>query len=312
MSIENSKLRVTASLTTMPNQYDKVIKTLESLHNQTYKLDKIYLSLPEVSRRLGTKYPPVPKEISDKCTIIKTPDVGPITKIYGGLLAEQDPDTIIITFDNDMVYPDQMVEKLIENHKKYPDSAIGSAGMLIGFNLNCPFCAINPNENNLLYNIPKFQIPIEGRKIDSLYGYAGALYLRKFFPEKSLLEEQFFKYALINEATLLNDDIIISGYLSLHKIERRIFPNMPSVDFVKQDGERKRTEAEISYNMDKFFQRMNIAIETAKAQGMYETTEPMNFNETIFGVGAIIVIVILIILIIFYLLINPPHPVFEI
>ena len=56
-----SKLRVVASLTTMPQQYDKVIRTLESLHSQTYKLDAIYLSLPEISRRLGTKYPPVPK-----------------------------------------------------------------------------------------------------------------------------------------------------------------------------------------------------------------------------------------------------------
>lgn len=308
--MSTKKLRIVASLTTMPHQYDKVIKTLESLHAQTYKLDEIYLSLPEISRRLKTKYPPVPKEISDKCTIIRTPDHGPITKIYGGLLAENDPDTVIISFDNDMVYPDTMVEKLVENHKKYPNSAIGSAGMLL--KNPCPFCAINPNENNYLYNISKFFVPPEGRKVDSVYGYPGALYLRKFFPEKSLLDEEFFKYALINEATLLNDDIIISGYLSLNNIERRIFPNMPSVDFVKQDGERKRTEVEISYNMDKFFQRMNVAIDTSKEIGMYKTTEPLNFNETIFGVGAIIVISILIILIICYLLINPPHDIFMI
>jgi len=302
-------LKVVGSLTTMPTQYDKVIRTLESLHAQTYKLDAIYLSLPEVSRRLGTKYPPVPKEISDKCTIITTQDYGPITKVNGGLLAEQDPDTVIISFDNDMVYPNTMVEKLVANHKKYPNSAIGSAGMLLGS--GCPYCAITPNENNYLYNISKFLVPVEGRTVDSVYGYPGALYVRKFFPEKDKLHDEFFKYALINDATLLNDDIIISGYLSLNNIERRIFPNMPSVDFVKQDGERKRTEAEISYNMDKFFQRMNIAIDTTKAIGMYKTTEPINFNETIFGIGAIIVIVILIILIICYLLINPPHPVFE-
>lgn len=311
MSVEHSKnFKVVGSLTTMPHQYDKVIRTLDSLHSQSYKLSEIYLSLPEISRRLGTKYPPVPKEISDKCTIISCPDVGPATKIYGGLLAEDDPETIIITFDNDMIYPDTMIQKLIDNHTKAPNSAIGSAGMLLG--RGCPMCAINPNENNYLYNISKFQIPENGRRVDSVYGYPGALYLRKFFPEKSLLEEEFFKYALINEATLLNDDIIISGYLSLNNIERRIFPNMPAVDYVKQDGERKRTEAEISYNLDKFFQRMNIAIETAKSVGMYKTTESLNFNETIFGVAAIVVIVILIILIICYLLINPPHSVFMI
>jgi len=309
MLTKNSKLRVVGSLTTMPHQYDKVVRTLDSLHSQTYKLDAIYLSLPETSRRLGTKYPPVPKEISNKCSIISTSDVGPATKIYGGLLAENGPETVIITFDNDMIYPETMVEKLIEHHKEYPNSAIGSAGMIIG--RGCPMCAITPNENNYLYNISKFFVPQEGRKIDSLYGYPGALYLRKFFPEKEKLEEEFFNYALINEATLLNDDIIISGYLSLHNIERRIFPNMPSVDFVKEDGERKRTEVEISYNMDKFFQRMNVAIETAKSAGMYATTEPMNFNETIFGVAAIVVIVVIIILVICYLLINPPHRAFD-
>jgi len=310
MFSKNPKLHVVGTLTTMPHQYDKVLRTLDSLHNQTYKLNKIYLSLPEVSRRLGTKYPPVPKEINDKCEIVKVLDHGPITKLSGALLAEQDPNTVIITFDNDMVYPETMVEKLIENHKKYPNSAIGSAGMLLRF--NCPFCAINPNENNYLYNISKFQIPPEGRNVDSIYGYPGALYLRKFFPEKDKLHDDFFKYALINESTLLNDDITISGYLSLNNIERRIFPNMPSVDFVKQDGERKRTEAEISYNMDKFFQRMNIAIDTTKEIGMYKTTEPLNFNETIFGVAAVIVISIIIIFVICYLLINPPHPVFAI
>lgn len=309
MTTKDSKFKIVASLTTMPHQYDKVIRTLDSLHSQTYKLDKIYLSLPDTSRRLGTKYPPVPKEITDKCTIVHCNDMGPITKIYGGLLAEDAPETVIITFDNDMVYPDTMVEKLIEHHKEYPNSAIGSAGMLLG--RGCPMCAINPNENNSLYNISKFFLPKSGRSIDSLYGYPGALYIRKFFPEKEKLEEEFFNYALINEATLLNDDIMISGYLSLHNIERRIFPNMPSVDFVKQDGERKRTEVEISYNMDKFFQRMNVAIETAKSIGMYKTTEPMNFNETIFGVAAIIVIVIIIILVICYLLINPPHRAFD-
>ena len=308
--MSKKKLKVVASLTTMPDQYSKVIKTLESLHAQTYKLDEIFLGLPEVSRRLGTKYPPVPKEISDKCTIIRCDDVGPITKLSGALLAESDPDTVIISFDNDMVYPDTMVEKLVENHKKYPNSAIGSAGMLLKY--SCPFCAITPNENNYLYNISKFLIPIQGRRVDSVYGYPGALYVRKFFPEKDKLNDEFFKYALINEATLLNDDIIISGYLSLNNIERRIFPNMPSVDFVKQGGERKRTEAEISYNMDKFFQRMNIAIDTTKEIGMYKTTEPINFNETIFGVAAVIVITIIIIFIIFYLLINPPHPIFMI
>ena len=304
------KIRVTASLTTMPNQYDKTILTLQSLHKQTYKLDAIYLSLPEKSRRLQIEYPPVPNELNQLCTVVRCTDMGPITKLLGGLLAEQDPNTVIITFDNDMVYPDTMVENLVKNHLEYPNSAIGSAGMLLRY--NCPMCAITPNENNYLYNISKFHVPKTGRIVDSVYGYPGALYVRNFFPKKNELHDKFLKYSLLNNETLLNDDIIISGYLSLHNIERRIFPDMPAVNFVLQDGERKRTEAEISYDMDKFFQRMNISIDTAKSVGMYEETQPINFNESILGIGVIVVISIIIIIIICYLLINPPNAAFRI
>ena len=292
----DKKPRICVSLTTMPNQYDKVSKTLDSLHAQSYKLDNIYLSLPETSRRLGIKYPPVPDEIRKKCSIIKVIDNGPITKISGGLLMEDDPETIIITCDNDMIYPEKMVEKLVEKSKMYPNSALGSAGMLLGYDLGCPACAITPNENNYLYNISKFHIPPEGRRVDSVFGYPMALYRRKMFPKKEKLEEEFFKYALMTPEMLLNDDITISGYLSLQNIERRIFPDLPNVDFVKENGERKRTEVEISINLDKFFQRMNSAIDTAKSLGMYANPEQVSADETILGVSAIIIIVIAVII----------------
>lgn len=303
-------LRVVASLTTMPNQYDKTISTLGSLHSQTYKLDAIYLGVPKISRRLNIEYPAIPSELSKLCTVVTTTDYGPITKIMGGLLIEQDPNTVIITFDNDMIYPNNMVEQLVKYHKQYPNSAVGSSGMLLRY--NCPMCAITPNEVNFLYNIPKFPVPAEGRRVDSVYGYPGALYVRKFFPKKELLVEKFIKYALLTDETLLNDDIIISGYLSLNDIERRIFPNMPAVNFVLQDGERKRTEAEISYDMDKFFQRMNSAIDTTKSIGMYKEPEAMSTNETILGISFIVIISIIIILVICYLLINSKSRIFNI
>lgn len=292
----DKKPRVVVSFTSMPNQYEKVSKTLDSLLNQSYKADAIYFSLPEVARRTGEKYPPVPKEIRRKCTLVPCTDFGPITKVSGGLLMEEDPETIIVSCDNDMVYPERMLEKLVEKAKFYPNSALGSAGMLLKY--PCPVCAISPNENNYLYNISKFHIPPEGRRIDSLFGYPMALYRRKMFPKKEKLEEEFYKYALMTPEMLLNDDITISGYLSLHNIERRIFPDLPNVDFVKENGERKRTEVEISINLDKFFQRMNSAIATAKSIGMYANTEQVSADETILGVSAIIVIVIIIIILI--------------
>ena len=299
-------MRVVASLTTMPDRYFKVVKTLESLNRQTYKLDAIYLSLPARSRRLGIEYPPVPDEINNLCTIVPCVDFGPITKILGGLLSEDHPDTVIISFDDDMIYPERIVEVLVKHHIKYPNSALGSSGMLLKY--SCPMCAITPNEDNFLYRISKFSVPPEGRKVDSIYGYPGALYVRKFFPTRELLEEQFLNYALVDNNMLMNDDIVISGYLSLHDIERRIFPNMPTVSFVLDDnsGMRVRNDNEISYDLDKFFQRMNLSIQTAKSIGMYTVTEPLDISESIVGVSAIIVLSLLVIIfLVIYIIMSP-------
>lgn len=293
-----SRVRVVGTLTTMHDRYPKLLETLKTLHAQTYKLDAIYLGLPDVSRRLQVKYPPLPSEIQKLCTVIPCVDYGPITKILGGLVGETDPTTVIISFDDDMYYPPTLVESLMRHHHEYPNSALGSAGMLLKY--NCPLCAINPNENYAAYRISKFHIPPEGRKVDSVYGYAGALYTRGMFPKTEDLEPELFSYALLDNNMLMNDDITISGYLSLHNIERRIFNDIPKVGWalLDKDGNRIRKDNEISYNMDKFFQRMNAAIVKCKEIGMYAQCEQVDMSETILAAGFIIVLCIVLILVI--------------
>jgi hypothetical protein len=291
--------RFVATLTTMPDKYHKLQKTLETINNQTFKFDAIYLGIPKISKRLNTPYPKLPKEIEQLCTVVYCTDYGPITKLVGALLSENDPETVIISFDDDMIYPPDMVEKLVNLHYKNPSTAIGSSGMLLKY--PCPMCAITPNENSFPFKISKFQIYEEGRRVDSIYGYPGALYIRKFFPTKNNLQD-FLKYALIDKDMFLNDDIVISGYLSMHKIPRMIFPNMPTVSFVldEKTGSRIQEKTEISYSLDIFFQRMNRAIFTAKSNGMYEETEDVYMTETIVFIGLAIGLSILFILILVY------------
>lgn len=303
--------RVVASLTIMPDKYQKILKTLISLNKQTYRLDEIYLNLPEKSRRMEIDYPPLPDNIRELCTVVPCTDYGPMTKILGGLTRETDGDTIIITFDDDIIYPPTMVEFLLQKHIIYPNSAIGTSGMLLK-NL-CPFCAVTPNENRLVTRIPKFYIPPEGRRVDSVYGYPGALYVRKFFPRTDLLEEEFFKYALINFETFINDDMTISGYLSLKNIERRIFNDGPEVSNVLSDetGTRLRTDTEISYNIIKFTTRLNNAVRTLKTYGMFSNPEELDSSESVFFIACyliipIILIILFIFLIIFFPKIFPP------
>lgn len=286
-------LRVVGTLTTMPDKYRFLTKTLDSLLAQSYRLDAIYLGLPKVSRRLGIPYPKLPKEIAKKCTVVEVEDYGPITKLLGALTREKDPNTVLISFDDDRYYPPTMVEKLMKHHRDHPRSAIGSSGMLLAG--LCPNCAIYPNEHDLLYRIPKFHVPFSGRKVDSIYGYPGALYVRRMFPSVETLEQELLHYALESKEMLMNDDITISGYLSLQRIERMIFPDLPEVKHTIPDGMNKRVHGkdEISYNLDYFFQRMNACIRKCKDHGMFAQPEHISGTETVLGVGLILVLVIL-------------------
>lgn len=297
-------MRVVASLTTMPDNYKKLEKTISYLKEQTYPLDEIYLSLPYKSKRLDIEYPEPSDYIKNNCKIVRCEDYGPITKIYAGLVSEHDPNTSIITFDDDMYYPSVIVEKLVEHSKFYKNSAIGSSGMLLKY--NCPMCAIYPNIKGMKYNIANFYISKKGRNIDSLYGLAGVLYRRKFFPSNENLYKDFLSYAFYNDDMFLNDDITISGYLSLKNIKRRIFSDIPSVDFIYEEdtGLRKRFSYELSYNLDNFLNSMNSAIETSKKIGMFKHTEKMSCKDTIVANSLLPIIVILTIICLTLYLIN--------
>lgn len=300
-------MRVVASLTTMPYNYKKLYIMLQSLNKQSYKFDAIYLSLPNKSRRTGKEYPQLPTKISNLCTVVACEDYGPITKILGGLLEENDSDTVIITFDDDMIYDSNVVTTFIKHHREEPNIAIGSSGMLLKH--LCPRCAIVPNENSIFtHRIPKFNVPKEGRYIDSIYGYPGALYLRGFFPPNEKLETEFLSYALINNDMLMNDDIVISGYLSLKNIKRKIYNDFPEVTHVtNEDGVRNRDSAEISYNIIDFFNRMNRSITESKKIGMYASPEYMDSSETILGIFFIVIPVVLFILLFVLLIIYDPY-----
>lgn len=286
-------LRVVGTITTMPDKYNLLSKTLDSLLAQTHKLDAIYLGLPHTSRRLGTPYPKLPKSIARRCVVVRCTDYGPVTKLVGALIKESDPRTVMISFDDDRHYPPDLVERLISHHHKHPEAAIGSSGMLL--DSQCPNCAIYPNERSQIYRIPKFHVPKSGRRVDSIYGYPGALYLRKMFPPVDRLEQEFFRYALEDKNMLMNDDITISGYLSLRKVERRIFADIPEVYHAIPEGmtERIHGESEISYNLDYFFQRMNACIRKCKEHGMFPQPEPVSKTETILGVGLILLFLVL-------------------
>lgn len=297
-------IRVVGTLTTIPGRYPKLLRTLKSLINQDYKLSAIYLSIPEQSRRLKQPYPELPTEITKLCTVVPcSEDYGPCTKIVGALLRENDPNTIIITFDDDVVYSSSLVSRLIEAHKKFPNSALGSSGILLKYGF--PFYSTISNCKGNWNNMTGFELNENGRAVDALCGFSAVLYKRGFFPSESDLYDKFLKYPLLDDDIFYNDDIMISAYLSGQNIERRVIPNIPITDENKVfDPKIDNLDGnEISHDKLAFLSRFRNSIIKTQEYGFFKQTEPVSVDETIGGHIIIVFIFILLLIlsiIVFY------------
>lgn len=321
-------MRVVASLTTLPGRYRKLSETLISLNNQDYKLDAIYLGIPLICRRLKTPYPPLPDYIIQQCTVVDiTTDYGPCSKIVAGLLEESDPETCIITFDDDFYYPPDTVSNLVKWAKLHPDKALGPSGVLI--KLPMPFISWVSNRDGDKTCFTGFKVPKCGRNVDILCGFTSVLYRRYFFPDNTELESQFLRYPLEDKDVYLNDDVMISAYLSGRKITRLIVPGFHSNVECRDSG---KCESEKSCNMSKyggnevkgksktvgntggvkdnsnnalssdriaFIRKFKNAVEKTKEWGFFQEPEPVGYDETIGGKSIMILTFVVMLVVVF-------------
>ena len=292
MSDGAAPLRVVATYTTLPSRYEVLKRSMESLHAQTHKLDAIYLTVPKRAARLDREYPPIPDDLAALCTVIGIEtDYGPITKLYGGLISESTPNTVIISCDDDVLFVPEHVETLLRHHKTHPKSAICGTGALIGRGI--PFISIVSTVEPFhdWSGFTGFDVDKNGRRIDLVFGVASVLYTRGMFPTNENLQEEIFQYSLKDSAIFHNDDVLISGYLSKQGIERRLFFDIPTIYHHDNDADALSSDA------FKMIGRLSESIDKVKEYGFFPTMEEVPLDETITGrvvVGIIILIIVVI------------------
>lgn len=212
------------SFTSLPNRISHIEPMLNSISKQTAQPSKFILWLSKYSQRdsqftLDTKK--IPKFIQNYPVDLRIcDDYGPHTKLLPALKAVQDPNTIIITVDDDTIYPKTWLENLIHYHHLYPDSAIGPRGRVFyRKTLRIPILGMQLSKR-LKYRkgktiiLPSNSSP---KPVDILTGVWGVLYKRSFF------EEEIFSMQQCPEARY-NDDIWNSGYLAKKGIQRLCIP----------------------------------------------------------------------------------------
>lgn len=282
--------RIVASLTTVPTRYSALRRVLYSLHRQTLQFDAIYLGLPYKLRRTGVDYDELPEDIAKQVTVVRTDDYGPITKIVPAIIHENDPDTIIITFDDDCAYSSDTSSALVNGCLIYPNEVISGSGCWLKHGYM--FMATHDRHPVGLFKSFRVHIPEEGRNTDIIMGFSGVAYRRKFFPKFNKMHDEFLSSLITGKIELLmNDDISLSAYLHSRSIKRRVMPNIPIINIISTPYDEEtwntfRTDRTcISCDFTSFVKKFNGALNQVRANGMLplSESEPVNFTETIAG-----------------------------
>ncbi|KAJ3093786.1 hypothetical protein HDU96_002029 [Phlyctochytrium bullatum] len=201
-------LRVVASISSFGHRLFRIEESLMSMWNQTRRPDRVYVHVPRKVKRLDADLKTLPKSLMEMermwngwLVIVRPEDYGPSTKLLGTLLVEHDPNTLVLTVDDDTVYHPEMLETLIKAYKSHPHT------------FPCFICEEwNEGEGGPGYKEDDGECHGWGN------AFAGVLYQVGFF------DKSIFDYTGRPEGCKLHDDVYISGYL----YERGIRPYVRS------------------------------------------------------------------------------------
>lgn len=201
-ALNRQQQRVVISLTTTPYRIDRIRETLDSLLNQSIPADQIYLNIPYVLQRDNISYA-IPEWLQNYpgITIKRVEDFGPITKLLPTLEQEIDPNTIIITVDDDVWYPRHVVRDLVAYSLQHPQVAV--TPIHIDYTLNA----------EKIFTKVKYKFK-HGSKPSIVVGAAGVAYRRDFFKNDF---KQFI--TTLPAQCRLADDLTISMYLKRNHID---------------------------------------------------------------------------------------------
>jgi len=205
-----SSRRVVISLTTTPARIRSTREMLTALARQSGEFSTILLNVPHRSARTGETYE-IPEWMSriEKLRINRCSDYGPGTKLLGALACEPHPDTLIVTVDDDVLYPSWMVAA----YRQCAATDDSRAYCMTGFNI--------PDPRAVAVRLARGALePVAGHGADVQVaaGYGSCLYKRSFF------DDSIFDVLKLPKFLLYSDDIYISNYLAGKNIGIRTVP----------------------------------------------------------------------------------------
>jgi len=184
--------KVVISLTSFPKRMNTIGLTLESLLRQSVKADRIILWLTK-EEVPDQQIPEALKPYVEKGIEVKFADINlkPHNKSFH--TAMEDSDCIIVTVDDEIVYSERMLERLIKKHMEKPDCVICELAHRIKLKDNQPDDYDKWDWEAIGYTGPSDLLLAKG--------VGGVLYPRGFFAKN------YFNIDVIRSCCLMADDL---------------------------------------------------------------------------------------------------------
>lgn len=183
--------QVIVSMTSFPARIDSVWIAIASLLNQTYKPKKIILWLAE-EQFTEHKLPKSLRRLSKRGLEIRyCEDVRPHKKYYYAM--KEFPNDYIITADDDILYPENHVEKLYRASMDKPNTVICTWSHVIATDKAGGFVPYNDWKDDSLEDVSMMLLPV---------GCNGVLYPPHSLHEEAFNLEQIHKYIYTDDLWL--------------------------------------------------------------------------------------------------------------
>jgi len=205
-------MKAVVTLTTIPSRlissYPEDIKLcLNSLLDQTFEDYEVHLNIPYKLNLTGEDYV-IPEwldqlvENNQKLKVFRGEDYGSITKIVDTLKRIEDPNCIIITADDDLVYHQEMVaEQYLNQTERFSNCAVGYDG------ISAMEQVFRDIRNHYVVSVPC------NVRVNVLQHYKTVSYKRSYF------EDDFF-IDFVDKSWA--DDIAVSAYMGKQKIQKYV------------------------------------------------------------------------------------------
>jgi len=205
-------VRYIASMTTYPARFNHALKAIESIQLQTIKAKTLVVHISEEDWRQAEKdfIRPVKFRFHNKVIIEPCENLKPLNKIL--YAAKRFPEENIVTFDDDVIYPRDRVERLINRHKEYPQNPIAFRVRKVSFSEH----KVEPYSQWKLGHDKGGPNPLNFPT-----SVSGSLYPAGIFPESFFDAETYKSICLNNDDVwtyfhmLLSDTPFVSGGIEI-------------------------------------------------------------------------------------------------